>query len=184
MTKKGKPEKYEEPEIKKAEIKVNPDLKEESIAQIAAHLLYITGGHPGCIAKTLEIYQQDIFSMNRFLKEYQEELWEKVICKFVEDGSVYSFIANNKGLVELERPFFSSLLILPIYNSSFQDLSRMLAWNYDEVHLAALLDPLMRNSICLDHGRNANVDFSLSLEFVRNCNCNIQVPVFLLLVFG
>lgn len=63
----------------------NPDITDAAIQNIAAHLLKITGGHPGCIAKILASYQQDLFSLSRFVDDYQQELWEQIVSESIQN---------------------------------------------------------------------------------------------------
>lgn len=58
---------------------------ENSIAQIAAHLMYLTGGHPGCIAQTLEMYREKRFPPDRFLKYFGKQIWEGIVRSVVEN---------------------------------------------------------------------------------------------------
>jgi len=58
---------------------------DSSSQQLAAHLLFLTGGHPGGIAKTLEMYRQTKVAPDRFLKFLSDHVWSQVIRHFVLD---------------------------------------------------------------------------------------------------
>jgi hypothetical protein len=57
------------------------DFVEAWISGLAAHLMYLTGGHPGCMARVLEMYvwEDGILHPDDFLCDRSEEIWEKVV---------------------------------------------------------------------------------------------------------
>ncbi len=54
------------------------------IVQIAAHLMHLTGGHPGCVAKTLEIFNQRRLLPDMFLEQCGDRI-RAIVHQVVED---------------------------------------------------------------------------------------------------
>jgi hypothetical protein len=59
--------------------------KEDGIKQLAAHLVYLSGGHPGCIAQILEMYKKMGVIPDTFLKFFGKRIWRKIVCGVVDD---------------------------------------------------------------------------------------------------
>ncbi|MEH2199781.1 hypothetical protein [Nostoc sp.] len=57
------------------------EMTSESLALLAGHLLYLTGGHPGSIAEALKVYRGGGYTVNLFLNSYGNQLWEKNLKK-------------------------------------------------------------------------------------------------------
>jgi hypothetical protein len=55
-----------------------------SVTQLAAHLMHVTGGHPGCIAHCLRSYEAYGETPDEFLGGHAEELWMDVIGPVVQ----------------------------------------------------------------------------------------------------
>jgi hypothetical protein len=55
-----------------------PGYTENSVMQIAAHVMYLTGGHPGCMAHALEICKKTGFSPDYFLRFCAEDVLDAV----------------------------------------------------------------------------------------------------------
>ena len=53
------------------------DTKE--IDQLAAHLLFHTGGHPGCMARVLERYKKESHSPDDFFEYLRKEIWDEIV---------------------------------------------------------------------------------------------------------
>ena len=56
-----------------------------AVTQIAAHLMYLTGGHPGCIACGLRKYKGQGGTPDDFLKFCSEEVWSEIVRPAVQD---------------------------------------------------------------------------------------------------
>lgn len=56
-----------------------PGYARDSITQIAAHLMYLTGGHPGCVAHCLQSYQTLGETPDEFLAGHAEEMWMDIV---------------------------------------------------------------------------------------------------------
>lgn len=70
-----------------------PNHAEESLDQISAHLLHMTGGHPGCMARVLETYKRLGQAPDRFLEfcdETVRELVKQTVDKVHSDTPNYS----------------------------------------------------------------------------------------------
>jgi hypothetical protein len=56
------------------------------VDQISAHLLYITGGHPGCMAKVLEMYRDGgLLHPDRFVHFFSQSIWEDIVRGIAND---------------------------------------------------------------------------------------------------
>ena len=71
----------------------------ESVALLAGHLLYLTGGHPGCIAEALKVYRSGNYTVNWFLKSYGSKIWEKTLIH-CRDQIKESLTKENNHLYE------------------------------------------------------------------------------------
>lgn len=89
------------------------EMTSESLALLAAHLLYLTGGHPGGIAEALKVYRGGGYTVNLFLNSYGNQLWEKNLKK-CRDQIRESLTKENNYLYES----IEKLSIFPIINSS------------------------------------------------------------------
>ncbi|MEH2335373.1 hypothetical protein [Nostoc sp.] len=89
------------------------EMTSESLALLAAHLLYLTGGHPGGIAEALKVYRGGGYTVNLFLNSYGNQLWEKNLKK-CRDQIRESLTKENNHLYES----IEKLSIFPIINSS------------------------------------------------------------------
>jgi len=54
-----------------------PNYATKSIVQIAAHAMYLTGGHPGCIAHCLASYQSSGLPPDVFLRVWSDKVWQE-----------------------------------------------------------------------------------------------------------
>ncbi|MEH2244470.1 hypothetical protein [Nostoc sp.] len=84
----------------------------ESLALLAAHLLYLTGGHPGGIAEALKVYRRGGYTVNLFLNSYGNQLWEKNLKKCRNQIRESLTKENNYLYESIEK-----LSIFPILNS-------------------------------------------------------------------
>ncbi|MDY6876879.1 MAG: hypothetical protein SWK90_11855 [Chloroflexota bacterium] len=50
-----------------------------AVTQIAAHLMYLTGGHPGCLAHSLRKYEKVGCTPDDFLKFCSAEVWSQIV---------------------------------------------------------------------------------------------------------
>jgi nucleoside phosphorylase len=65
----------------------------ESIDQVAAHTLYLTGGHPHCVAETLKKYKEDKVSPDSFVENRKEELWRTTFRNTIDE--IKSHLLSN-----------------------------------------------------------------------------------------
>ncbi|MBN3963510.1 hypothetical protein [Nostoc sp. NMS8] len=86
----------------------------ESLALLAGHLLYLTGGHPGGIAEALKVYRGGDYTVNLFLNSYGNQLWEKSLKK-CRDQIRESLVKENNHLYES----IEKLSIFPILNGTW-----------------------------------------------------------------
>ncbi len=87
------------------------EMTSESLALLAGHLLYLTGGHPGGIAEALKVYRGGGYTVNLFLNSYGNQLWEKNLKK-CRDQIRESLTKENNHLYES----IEKLSIFPILN--------------------------------------------------------------------
>ncbi|MEH2262825.1 hypothetical protein [Nostoc sp.] len=75
------------------------DMTSESLALLAGHLLYLTGGHPGSIAEALKVYRNEGYTVNWFLTSYGSKIWERNL-KNCRDQIKESLTKENSHLYE------------------------------------------------------------------------------------
>ncbi|MEH2309217.1 hypothetical protein [Nostoc sp.] len=90
------------------------EMTSESLALLAGHLLYLTGGHPGGIAEALKAYRGGGYTVNLFLKSYGSKLWERTL-KHCRDQIKESLTKENNHLYES----IEKLSIFPILNGNW-----------------------------------------------------------------
>ena len=90
------------------------EMTSESLALLAGHLLYLTGGHPGCIAEALKVYRSGGYTVNWFLTSYGSKLWEKTL-RNCRDQIKESLTKENNHLYES----IEKLSIFPIINGTW-----------------------------------------------------------------
>ncbi|WP_392533370.1 hypothetical protein [Nostoc sp. C117] len=90
------------------------EMTSESLALLAGHLLYLTGGHPGGIAEALKVYRGGGYTVNLFLNSYGKQLWEKKLKK-CRDQIKESLTKENNHLYES----IEKLSIFPILNGTW-----------------------------------------------------------------
>ncbi|QLE48292.1 hypothetical protein FD724_09250 [Nostoc sp. C057] len=90
------------------------EMTSESLALLAGHLLYLTGGHPGGIAEALKDYRGGGYTVNLFLKSYGSKLWERTL-KHCRDQIKESLTKENNCLYES----IEKLSIFPILNGTW-----------------------------------------------------------------
>jgi hypothetical protein len=76
-----------------------PDEKKPEVQQLAAHLLYWTGGHPDCIAKTLRLYAARKLSMDNFTRHFADYIWENIVQPVA--ANIHSGVPGEKGLKDI-----------------------------------------------------------------------------------
>lgn len=77
---------------------------QRGVGQLAAHLMHYTAGHPGCMARVLELYQERGYPPDEFFRYSAEEIWENIV--WPEADAVHNDI--RRGL----RRIFDDLSIL------------------------------------------------------------------------
>lgn len=77
---------------------------DESIAQLAAHLMYLTGGHPGCVAGAMSLYQNQ--DPDTFFTLFAPVIWSDFV------------LPTTQNLLDE---------ILPGYNADFKNVMNILA---------------------------------------------------------
>ena len=51
-------------------------LMDTIIVQVSAHIMHLTGGHPGCMASLLELYKRKCFPSPDFVEDFQQDIQE------------------------------------------------------------------------------------------------------------
>ena len=150
----------------------------ERARQIADHILYLTGGHPGCMASVLQLYKESGMSPGKFVNQHSDKIWNeivkpvvnRVVTEFPTSYGVDKLMSNNvlryMDYAAL-RKLVDTLGISEVRNASdFDEIdfsdeltgAALLSWNNYLLH-----DDITRRLICLGL-RNAKRD-----EFVRLC---------------
>lgn len=58
---------------------------EKVLAQLAAHLFHLTGGHLGCMIQTLEFYKEKRMLPDRFIQFFSKTIWRDVVRQVAMD---------------------------------------------------------------------------------------------------
>ncbi|BAY79600.1 hypothetical protein NIES25_60850 (plasmid) [Nostoc linckia NIES-25] len=90
------------------------EMTSESVALLAGHLLYLTGGHPGGIAEALKVYRSGGYTVSWFLNSYGNQLWEKNLKKCRDQIKETLTTENNHLYESIEK-----LSIFPILNGTW-----------------------------------------------------------------
>ncbi|MBN1452280.1 MAG: hypothetical protein JW963_14795 [Anaerolineales bacterium] len=72
-----------------------PQEKKLAMQQLAAHLLYWTGGHPECVAKTLRLYAAKNLGVDKFTRHFSDAVWDDIVQPAA--ASVHGGIPGQKG---------------------------------------------------------------------------------------
>ena len=59
--------------------------KREMLEQLSAHVLYMTGGHPDCLAKVLMFCVNNPAEPETFAEMYSERIWKEIVSEQVRD---------------------------------------------------------------------------------------------------
>jgi hypothetical protein len=57
---------------------------DDTVSQIAAHLIYLTGGHPGCVAQALEMYRDSGLLPDPFVTKYSQDIWRGIVAPAID----------------------------------------------------------------------------------------------------
>lgn len=55
--------------------------EQKGLAQLTAHLIHYTAGHPGCIARVLQLYEEATAPPDEFFQRFTEEIWDGIVCR-------------------------------------------------------------------------------------------------------
>lgn len=69
------------------------------VRQIADHVLYLTGGHPRCMAQILRLYKESAMSPELFVSKFSNEIWKEIVRPMVD--SVVAELPNAFGMHKL-----------------------------------------------------------------------------------
>lgn len=155
--------------------------REEKVAkEIAEHILYLTGGHPGCMAGALQEYEKSGMGPESFVKNHSEKIWNEIV------KPVFNYIATEfpttDGADQLMKNNVLRYMDRKVLRKLADNIEISKEWGtngFDEYNLsltltkAALLnknkdnhllhDDITRRVVCLGL-RNGSKD-----EFVRLC---------------
>jgi nucleoside phosphorylase len=66
--------------VHKTAQKAFPDFVRQRLSEVAAHTLYLTAGHPGCMAEMLRVYDANHrIEPELFVEHYAEAIWEHIV---------------------------------------------------------------------------------------------------------
>lgn len=57
----------------------------DSVIQLAAHTMHLTGGHPDCIQKIIKEYNERGNTPDNFIKAYQKDIWKDIVKPAIDD---------------------------------------------------------------------------------------------------
>jgi hypothetical protein len=155
--------------VRKYLIRFNP----RHISQLSAHILYLTGGHPGCIANALSNFRDLGVTPDKFLAEHGRTVWKNIVYPVAEQ--VFSSIPdcdNGLGVI------VNRLCIFRNVDNSILD--KALGFSSLEQHLRVrdacdLSDKLTTSYIFRKEGRYLKDDIMRRLLVIRLRN---QLPDF------
>jgi len=61
-----------------------PEIEKKKLDQLVAHLLFLTGGHPGCMSSALSLYKSGDIPIERFVSVAQEVIWDQIVRDVTE----------------------------------------------------------------------------------------------------
>lgn len=76
---------YEVIQNSAGEYLANGNQKSSAIRQFSAHLFYLTGGHPGCMARVFSMYMEMGVPPDSFLELFGKTIWQDTVRKVVDD---------------------------------------------------------------------------------------------------
>jgi hypothetical protein len=71
--------------------------KHDVIDNLVAHLIYLTGGHPGCIAEVLQLYRQTGMPPDMFMRHHADQMWMEVVSQYTDD--IYGTVRKYGGVL-------------------------------------------------------------------------------------
>jgi hypothetical protein len=66
---------------------------QRGVSQLAAHLMYYTCGHPGCMARVLELYEERKYPPDDFFRYSADEIWKDIV--YPEANAVHNDIRRR-----------------------------------------------------------------------------------------
>jgi hypothetical protein len=115
----------------------------EKLDQLTAHLIYFTGGHPGCIASILALYKQKHYpDPNLFFERYEDQVWD-IVYPEIDDIRISIDQDLRQAFDELSvfRFVDAGILREAIKNLPFLELDDEFELQ-DKLREAYLMDPL------------------------------------------
>jgi len=76
---------------------------DDRVAEIAAYVVVLTGGHPGCMAQVLELARTRGASARQLMEDYHDEIWREIVRPVVGDV--------REGIPSPKRGFLDRLSI-------------------------------------------------------------------------
>lgn len=61
-----------------------PQIEKKKLEQLVAHLLFLTGGHPGCMSSVLDLYKSGDIPIERFVTDTQQAIWDQIVRDVTE----------------------------------------------------------------------------------------------------
>lgn len=61
-----------------------PEIEKKKLEQLVAHLLFLTGGHPGCMSSALNLYKSGDIPIERFVTDTQQIIWDQIVRDVTE----------------------------------------------------------------------------------------------------
>ena len=62
-----------------------PTIKPETLSQISAHILYLTGGHPGCLARAIKLFGEHTDNPDGFIKDFASTIWDEIVSPRIDE---------------------------------------------------------------------------------------------------
>ncbi len=84
-----------------------PEQDDDSVSLLAAHLMYLTGGHPGCMAQSMQLYRQVSITPDAFFQYYAPTIWADVV-----NPTIQTVLAE---LPQVDQEFISVLDKLAVF---------------------------------------------------------------------
>lgn len=158
------------------------------INQLTAHIMYYTGGHPGCIAEILDLYRnEEMLPLNKFFEDYEQKI-RAIVRQEIDDLrfgiddklrdvfdeiSIYRFVDTDILKKYVEDKKYQYLNFSDEFALSDELFRTYLMGNWSEGYF--LKDSITRKLMPLLLLREKGYRFSVSLqEPIQICKARLE----------
>jgi len=131
------------------------NIEPNAIKLLAAHLFYLTGGHPRGVFEGLKLYRNNISDVDEFLNNYGNQLWSETMRNFRDniksnlENELYKPVETLSIFSQLEanQMFKDAVKIFSLIAPPHLSLTDNLVENYYDDHSFDLIDQLTESFI-------------------------------------